>query len=94
MITITLLSNYLNHHTLPLCESFLKRKDILFYFVSTAPVPTSRLELGYNNLNDEYDFVIKSYESKEQCIKAQKIIDESDLVIAGIIEKAILRKRI
>ena len=36
--------------------------NIDFCFITTEPVPDSRINLGYQDLNDEYNFVIKAYE--------------------------------
>lgn len=77
---ITFYSNFLNHHQLPICQEFIKNKNIDFKFVATEKIPTERLQLGYEDMNNKYDFVIKAYEEEEKAIKLAK---ESDVIILG-----------
>jgi glycosyltransferase involved in cell wall biosynthesis len=80
-MNIVFISNFLNHHQLQLCLELNKLS--LFTFVATIPVPGERIDLGYKNMNDEYSFVIKIYESDNQYNQAQDLINNADVVIAG-----------
>ena len=82
-MTITFLSNFLNHHQLPFCLELLKKNDIKFYFVATQPIPDERIKLGYEDMNSKYDFVIKAYEGEKEYNKAIKLTKESDVLIYG-----------
>lgn len=77
---IAFCSNFLNHHQLPFSLEMYNRNDIQYYFIATEQVPEERINLGYENMNDKYPFVIKAYEDME---KALKICNESDVVIIG-----------
>lgn len=77
---IVFVTNFLNHHQLPLCEEFLKYGD--FKFVAMQKIPQNRLDMGYLDMNEQYPFVVKAYNG-EDC---KKIVDEADIVIANGIE--------
>ena len=80
---ITFFSNFLTHHQLPFCLEMQKIYGDDFKFISTEKINEERLKLGYSNMDDSYDFVIKSYESEKEYDKAMKLALESDVVIAG-----------
>ena len=82
-MTIALFSTYLNHHQLPLCEAFWQITEGNFLYVSTSPISKARLELGYRNMDYEYPFVVRSYESAESRQNAMQTALESDIVIFG-----------
>jgi len=80
---ITFYSNFLNHHQLPICEELNSKKNIKFTFVATEQIPQERLDLGYEDMNKKYPFVLTTYDSKENYKKALKLGLESDIVIIG-----------
>lgn len=77
---ITFFSNFLNHHQLPFCQEMIKLHGDDFKFVATEEIPKERIKLGYEDMNNKYDFVIKSYENEKE---AYGLADESDVVIIG-----------
>ena len=78
-IKLVLISNFLNHHQLPLCEEFLDLLDGSFRFVATQPIPGERLSMGYANYNDMYPFVIKAYDGEDK--ETARTIYDADIVI-------------
>lgn len=79
MKKVIFISNFLNHHQFPICEAFLRYTD--FKFIATMPVPKDRLEMGYENMNENCSFVVKTYDfQKESLIQ---MINEADIVITG-----------
>lgn len=90
---ITFFSNFLNHHQLPLCLEFIAKK-VDFKFVATEMIPTERLKLGYEDMNNKYDFVIRTYENKCQYELAKKLALESDIVIYGAAPYKFVENRI
>ena len=84
---------FLNHHQLPLCLEMIN-KGIDFTFIATEPIPDERIKLGYENMNDTYDFVLKTYESNENYNKAMKLAESSDMVIIGSASNDFIKKRL
>lgn len=83
MITVAFISNYLNHHQLPICLALDKLTGGKFTFVATTPVPQARLNLGYHDMNKQYPFVLTTYDSAENAQLAQALAVKSDVVIIG-----------
>lgn len=61
-------SNYLNHHQIPLAEAFGKIPGVEYIFAATMPFDTNRAKMGYKDENNRHDFVLRTYESKENRI--------------------------
>jgi len=91
---VTFFSNFLNHHQLPLCTELFEHSNVDFKFIATEPVPEERLKLGYHNMNDQYPFVINTYNNREDFAKAIILGNDSDVVILGSAPYSFVKKRI
>ncbi len=88
---ITFFSNFLNHHQLPFCEEMIKILGNDFKFVATQKIPSERINLGYEDMNSKYDFVVRAYEDERL---PYKLALESDIVIIGSAPDKYIRKRL
>ena len=77
-----MVSNFLNHHQLTLCNAF-KRNCDEFYFIATSPISGERLKLGYADMNRAYDFVVRTYDKSTSKERLRQILTECDAVIFG-----------
>ena len=80
---VVFLSNFLNHHQLPFCLEMYKKLGNGFSFVATTSLPQEQLKLGYHDLNNEYPFLVRTYEGEDQESKAMLLTQEADVVIIG-----------
>lgn len=80
---ITFVSNYINHHQLPMSEALSELTGGNYTFIQTEPISGERVKMGWNANADEQDFVKKYYEEPDAC---RKLIMDSDVVISGGIE--------
>ena len=80
---IAFYSNFLTHHQLPFCLEMYKKYGKDFKFVSMEKINQERISLGYKDMDNDYPFVLKAYESKEKYNEATKLAVDSDIVIAG-----------
>lgn len=80
---ITFYSNFLNHHQLPFCTEMARMLGDEFTFVATKPIEKERLLLGYADMNKQFPFVLRSYESKTAYDRAKLLAEESDVIIVG-----------
>lgn len=80
---IAFYSNFLNHHQLPLCMEFIKKRDVQFTFVATEPIPKERLDMQYKDMNKVYPFVLCTYDNGEDKKLAFKLANDADIVIIG-----------
>lgn len=78
-IKLVLISNFLNHHQLPLCEEFMDLLNGSFRFIATQPITEERLRMGYANYNDIYPFVVKAYDGEDE--GTARMISDADVVI-------------
>lgn len=90
---ITFYSNFLNHHQLPLSREFIKL-GIDYTFVATEPIPKERINLGYEDMNKKYPFVLTTYDSVENCKKALELCKTSDLIILGSAPEIYIKERL
>lgn len=90
---VVFISNYLNHHQLPLSKSMIEN-DIEYYFIATEPIPDEQKSLGYSDMNHSYDFVVCSYESEENKKKALELCLDADVVIHGSAPEYYLKERL
>ncbi|MDD3360200.1 MAG: glycosyltransferase [Hespellia sp.] len=91
---IVFVSNFLNHHQLPLCQAFINTDGIEFYFVATERIPQSRLDMKYEDMNCCYPFVVRAYEENETFVKAKKLAIDADVVIIGSAPNEFIEERL
>ena len=51
------ISNFLNHHQLPICNAFYNLLHEDFYFIASEKIPEERLKLGYQDTFDVSYFI-------------------------------------
>lgn len=91
---ITFYSNFFTHHQEPFCLEMVKRYGNDFKFVSTIKIPEERLNLGYKNLDNKYDFIVRAYENKKEYDRALKLAIDSDIVIMGSTSDEYIEERL
>lgn len=83
-MTITFISNFLNHHQLPLSKELIELVgEGNYHFVACERIHTERVQMGYVDMNVKCPFVVRDYESEEQHKKAMDLAVNSDVVILG-----------
>ncbi|MBR6034360.1 MAG: glycosyltransferase [Clostridia bacterium] len=91
---VTFYSNFLTHHQTSFCNEMYKRLGNDFKFVSTVKIFQWRLDLGFEDLDQKYDYVVRSYESEEQYNEAKRLAMESDVVIIGSTTDELIEERL
>lgn len=79
-MTITFLSNYINHHQIPFCDACYELLGEDFKFVQASPMEQERVAMGWHTDGDALPYVYCLYEEEEACLK---LIGESDILLAG-----------
>ena len=80
---VIFISNFLTHHQLPFCLEMVRKYGSDYKFVSTIPITEERLKLGYQNMDNDYDFVVRAYENEETYKYALQLALDSDIVMMG-----------
>lgn len=90
---IAFLTNYINHHQVPVADEMYKLLGNDYCFIATIPIHEWRKKLGYADFSDK-PYLLKSYESSEQLEKAIHIINEADVVIIGAAPENMISERL
>jgi len=61
----------------------VKRLGEGFRFVATEPIPRERLDLGYQDMDKDYPFVVAAYSSEAARAEAMRLCMESDVIVTG-----------
>lgn len=79
-MTVTFISNYINHHQIPFSSACRALLGEDYHFIQTQPMEQERLSMGWNAEGESLPYVCRLYEEEE---KALKLIMESDVLLAG-----------
>ena len=89
---ITFVSNYINHHQIPVSNVMYEFLSENYTFVQTEPMEEERLQMGWNSDVEKIPYLKKFYEEEEDC---RRLISESDVVIFGGTEREeLIEKRL
>ena len=81
---VTFVSNYINHHQIPVSNVMYNKLDSNYCFIQTEPMEEERIKMGWDTGFDDIPYLKKYYEDEYGC---KKIIAESDVVIFGGTER-------
>ena len=94
-MTLTFVSNFLNHHQLPLCRAFIELlSPENFHFVACERIKEERVRMGYEDMNEKYSFVIKAYQDDAKYREAAELVVSSDVVILGSCPNELCKTRL
>lgn len=77
---ITFVSNYINHHQIPLSNALYRALGEDYHFIQTEPMEEERVQMGWQENNAELAYLKLLYREEAEC---RRLIDESDVVIFG-----------
>ena len=79
-MTITTVSNYLNHHQIPLSNALYEHLGDDYHFIQTEPMEEERVKMGWGAALVSCPYLVHFYEQEARC---KQMIMESDIVIFG-----------
>lgn len=79
-MTFTFVSNYINHHQMPLCEALWRELEDDFTFIQTMPMEEERVAMGWGVDVRQLPYVQCLYQDEYAC---RRTIAESDVVLFG-----------
>lgn len=88
-MTITFVSNYINHHQLPFSEALYEKLGKDYCFIQTIPMEDERIAMGWGLDVKKIPYVRCLYEDEYEC---RKRIAESDVVLLGWTQRADIEK--
>lgn len=88
---VTFVSNYINHHQIPVSNVLYEHLGAEYTFIQTEPMEEERIKLGWNP-KEVPEYVKYAYEEPELC--RQLIIDSDVVIWGGLEEEEMLRPRL
>lgn len=85
---ITFVSNYINHHQIPVSNAFYEHLGEDYTFIQTEPMEEERIRMGWNP-KEVPAYVKYAYEEPVYC---QQLVLDSDVVIWGGLEDETMLK--
>ncbi len=77
---VAFVSNYINHHQIPLCDALFRRPEVDFVFLETEPMEEERRAMGWGSAAGAPPYVKRLYEDGTL---GEKLMRESDIVLFG-----------
>ncbi len=77
---ITFISNYINHHQIPLCDAIYKYLGEDFHFIQCMDMEEKRVEMGWGVDTAKYTYVELYTRDKDRCLQ---LIQDADVLILG-----------
>ncbi|MGM0792399.1 MAG: glycosyltransferase family 4 protein [Bacillota bacterium] len=91
---VTFFSNFLTHHQLPFCIAMHEILGEDFKFVATEPIHEERLQMGYEDMSEKYQFTLNTFTSNEKYETALNLGEKSDVVITGSAPDEFIKERL
>lgn len=79
-MTLTFVSNYINHHQTPLSDALYELLGDGYHFIQTEPMEEERIRMGWQDGHEKLPYLKLFYEEPEYC---KKLIIDSDAVLFG-----------
>lgn len=80
---LTIVSNYINHHQIPMSNELYQKLGDDFAFIQTAPMEEDRIKMGWGSEVQNIPYLKLYYEAEQYCAD---LILKSDIVIFGGVE--------
>lgn len=77
---LVFVSNYINHHQIPLCEELYRLSGGEFVFLATEPMSEERKAMGWDETASAKDYVVNYFDDPK---KGDELILDSDYVLFG-----------
>lgn len=89
---VTFVSNYINHHQIPISTVLYEKWGDDYHFIQTEPMEEERIKLGWDDDTGKLAYLMCYYENPETC---KQLIRDSDVVIfGGTDEEEYIRERL
>lgn len=91
-MTITMVSNYFNHHQLPLANAIYEAIGASYCFIQTSPMEEERVKMGWNDGLEKVSYLLTWDQCEEEC--RQRILTSDIVIFGGIDEEWYLKERL
>ncbi len=89
---LTFISNYINHHQIPVSNELYRILGDDYAFIQTEPMEEERLRMGWEDKNKCLPYLKLYYEEPEEC--SRLILDSDVAVFGGTDEESYIQPRL
>lgn len=89
---LTIVSNYINHHQIPMSNELYRKLGTDFAFVQISKMEEDRVKMGWGSEVRGIPYLKLYYEEGEQCAKL--ILDSDIVVFGGVEDERYIRPRL
>lgn len=89
---LTIVSNYINHHQIPMANALYQRLGADFAFIQTSPMEEDRVKMGWGSEVNAIPYLMLFYKESEQC--AKWIMDSDVVVFGGVEDESYIKPRL
>lgn len=89
---LTIVSNYINHHQIPMSNELYRKLGREFAFVQTSRMEEDRVKMGWGSEVSSIPYLKLYYEEEERC--ARLIMDSDIVVFGGVEDESYIRPRL
>lgn len=90
-MTLTFLTNMVNHHQIPVADELYKRFGNDYVYVAFESLPDWIKENGYQQI--ERPYILHAYESEGKYALAESLAKSSDIVVIGAASESLIKAR-
>ena len=89
---LTIVSNYINHHQIPMSNELYRKLGAAFAFIQTSPMEEDRVKMGWGEEVRSIPYLKLYYEEPEAC--AARILDSDVVVFGGVEDERYIKPRL
>lgn len=89
---LTIVSNYINHHQIPMSNELYRKLGADFAFVQTSRMEEDRVKMGWGSEVSSIPYLKLYYEEQERC--AGLILDSDVVVFGGVEDERYIKPRL
>lgn len=89
---VTFVSNYINHHQIPISTVLYEKWGDGYHFIQTEPMEEERVKQGWNPNTEALPYLLQYDKQPEYCM--QLILDSDVVIFGGTEEEEYIEKRL
>ena len=89
---LAIVSNYINHHQIPMSNELYQKLGTAFAFIQTSPMEEDRVKMGWGEEVRSIPYLRLYYEEPEAC--AACIMDSDVVVFGGVEDERYIKPRL
>lgn len=89
---LTIVSNYINHHQIPMSNELYRKLGADFAFIQTSPMEEDRVKMGWGSETAAIPYLKLYYGECERC--ARLIMDSDIVVFGGVEDESYIKPRL